>query len=49
MEVSDKLIDMSGFAFTDKYKENCLNDVITESGAIYALPSHYQCQGINLQ
>ena len=46
MEVSDKLIDMSGFAFTDKYKENCLNDVITESGAIYALPSHYQCQGI---
>lgn len=45
-DVSDRLLDMSGYAFTDNYKENCLNDVTTESGAIYALPSHYECFGI---
>lgn len=45
-DVSDKLLDMSGFAFTDNFKESCLNDVTVESGAIYALPCHYQCFGI---
>lgn len=45
-DVSDRLLDLSGYGFTDNYKENCLSDVTTESGAIYALPSHYQCFGI---
>ena len=44
--VRERLIDMSGCPFTDNYKGNCLNDVVTESGAIYALPSHYECLGI---
>ncbi len=44
-EVSDKLIDLSGYAFTDNYTEAILRDVTTE-GAVYLLPTYYDCIGI---
>lgn len=43
--VSDKLMDMSGYAFTDKYAEARLREV-TDNGAIYMLPTYYECIGI---
>ena len=44
-DVSDRLIDMSGYAFTDCYAEARLRDV-TDNGAIYMLPMYYDCIGI---
>lgn len=44
-EVADKLIDMSGYAFTDNYAEARLREV-TDNGAIYMLPTYYDCMGI---
>lgn len=44
-DVSDNLIDLSGYAFTDNYAEARLQDV-NDNGAIYLLPSYYNCIGI---
>ena len=44
-DLSDRLIDMSGYAFTDNYAESHLRDV-TDGGAIYLLPTFYTCIGI---
>lgn len=44
-DLSDRLIDLSGYSFTDKYAESRLNDV-TDNGAIYLLPMYYSCFGI---
>ena len=44
-DVSEKLIDMSGCAFTDRYAEARLREV-TDNGAIYMLPMYYDCIGI---
>ena len=44
-DVSDRLIDMSGYAFTDCYAEARLRDV-TDDGAIYMLPRYSNCIGI---
>ena len=43
--VSDKLLDLSGYDFTDNYVESRLQDVF-DNGAIYLLPSVYNCYGI---
>ncbi len=43
--VSDKLLDLSGYDFTDDYVESRLQDVF-DNGAIYLLPSVYNCYGI---
>lgn len=43
--VSNRLIDMSGYAFTDNYAEARLREV-TDNGAIYMLPMYYDCIGI---
>ena len=43
--VSDKLLDLSGYDFTDNYVESRLQDVF-DHGAIYLLPSTYNCYGI---
>lgn len=45
MDLSDKLIDLSGYDFTDNYSEDRLADV-DDGGAIYLLPSYYSCFGI---
>lgn len=44
-KVSGKLIDLSGYGFTDNYAEAYLQDV-TDEGAIYMLPLYYDCIGI---
>lgn len=44
-DLSDKLMDLSGYDFTDNYQEARLRDV-TVDGAIYLLPSYYTCIGI---
>ena len=44
-DLSEKLIDLSGYGFTDNYQEARLRDVTTD-GAIYLLPSYYTCIGI---
>ena len=45
LDVSDRLIDLSGYDFTDNYVESRLRDV-TDDGAIYMLPATYNCYGI---
>lgn len=45
-DVSDKLIDLSSYAFTDNYAEARLRDVTDSKGAIYLLPTYYDCIGI---
>lgn len=45
-EVEDKLIDLAGYAFTDNYADARLRDVTDSKGAIYMLPSYYDCIGI---
>lgn len=45
IDVSDKLIDLSGYDFASKYAEARLKDV-TEDGAVYLLPTYYDCIGI---
>ena len=44
-DMSDKMIDLSGYDFTDNYVESRLQDV-SDDGAIYMLPSAYSCIGI---
>ena len=44
-DVSDKLIDLSGYSFTENYSEARLSEV-SDNGAIYLLPSYYTCTGI---
>lgn len=44
-ELSDRLIDMSGYDFTSNYAEARLRDV-SDEGAIYLLPTYYSCLGI---
>ena len=44
-DLSGKLLDLSGYDFTDNYQEARLRDVTTD-GAIYLLPSYYTCIGI---
>ena len=43
--VSNKLLDLSGYDFTDNYVESRLQDVF-DNGAIYLPPSVYNCYGI---
>ena len=45
VDVSDKMIDLSGYDFTDNYVESRLKDV-SDDGALYMLPSLYNCYGI---
>ena len=44
-DVSDRLIDMSSYGFTDNYAEARLRDV-SDDGAIYLLPTNFTCIGI---
>lgn len=44
-DLSDRLIDMSGYDFTSSYAESRLRDVV-DDGAIYLLPMFYTCLGI---
>ena len=44
-EVSDKLMDISGYAFTDNYVQARLREV-TVDGGVYMLPLSYSCFGI---
>lgn len=44
-DLSDRLIDLSGYAFTDNYAESRLRDV-ADNDAIYLLPTYYNCLGI---
>lgn len=46
MDLSDKLIDLSSYGFTNNYSEDRLRDVADESGAIYMLPTFFTCIGI---
>ena len=45
MNLSDKLIDLSGYDFLSKYSETRLRDV-SDDGKIYMLPTYYDCLGI---
>lgn len=45
MDLSDKLLDLSAYDFTNNYVPSRLQDVI-DNGAIYLLPSYYGCVGI---
>ena len=44
-DLSDRMLDLSGYAFTDNYVESRLKEV-SDDGAIYMLPSAYNCFGI---
>ena len=44
-KVSDKLLDISGYDFTENYVQSRLREV-TCDGAIYMLPLYYSCFGI---
>ena len=44
-DLSDKLIDLSGYSFTGNYAEARLSEV-SDNGAIYLLPNYYTCMGI---
>lgn len=44
-DVSDLMLDMSGYAFTDNYATARINEV-SDNGAIYFLPQYYICLGI---
>ena len=43
--VSDKLIDLSAYSFTDNFTDYRLREV-TDNGAIYMLPLYYSCMAI---
>ena len=45
VDVSDKMIDLSRYDFTDNYVESRLKEV-SDEGALYMLPSLYNCYGI---
>ena len=44
-DVSDQLLDLSGYDFTDNYIQSRLREV-TSNGGIYMLPLYYSCFGI---
>ncbi len=44
-DASDKLIDLSAYAFTDNFTDYRLREV-TDNGAIYMLPHYYYCMAI---
>lgn len=44
-DFSDRLIDLSGYDFTNNYADARLRDV-SDNGAIYLLPTAYSCVGI---
>lgn len=44
-DLSDRLLDLSGYSFTDNFAESRLRDV-TDNGGIYLLPTFYTCLGI---
>lgn len=44
-DLSDKLVDLAGYSFTDNYISSRLQEV-NEDGSIYLLPSYYSCMGI---
>ncbi len=44
-DISDRLMDLSGYDFTNNYAEARLRDV-ADNGAIYLLPVYYNCVGI---
>lgn len=45
-DLSDKLIDLSSYDFTDNYADARLADVTDSTGAVYLLPTYYNCIGI---
>lgn len=45
LDVSDKLMDLSGYGFTDNFTDQRLREV-TEEGSIYLLPLYYTCVAI---
>ena len=44
-DLSDRLMDLSSYSFTNNYAESRLRDV-ADNGAIYLLPTYYTCLGI---
>ena len=44
-DLSDKLIDLSGYSFTNNYTASSLHEV-SDNGAIYLLPTFFSCLGI---
>ena len=44
-DVSDLMLDMSGYAFSDNYSPARIKEV-SDNGAIYFLPQYYSCLGI---
>ena len=44
-DLSGKLIDLSGYSFTNNYTASSLHDV-SDNGAIYLLPTFFSCLGI---
>ena len=47
VDVSDKMIDLSGYDFTDNYVESRLKEV-SDDGALYMLPSLYNLSLIHI-
>lgn len=45
MDLSDKLMDLSGYDFLSRYSEARLRDV-ADDGKIYLVPNYYDCVGI---
>lgn len=44
-DLSDRLIDLSGYSFTSNYTASILHE-ISDNGAIYLLPTFFSCLGI---
>lgn len=44
-DASDRLMDLSAYAFTDNFTDQRLREV-TDNGHIYMLPTYYSCLGI---
>lgn len=44
-DVSDKLLDLSAYPFTDNFTDQRLRDVVVD-GCIYMLPLYYSCLGL---
>lgn len=44
--VSDKLVNLAGYDFTDNYAPARIRDVTEEDGSVYMLPTYYDCFGI---
>lgn len=45
LDLSDRLIDLSGYSFTNNYSENQLR-AASDGGKLYLLPTYYTCMGI---